>query len=662
MASDGVNLPKDPRTLGKIIDAHVSREMLKLTYRRTLWLLAWYYLNGFRRFDVFDPRTGRITPHYLDEEGNMEFQSSELLSIVDKTTARLNTMNLHPRALRQGFSLAGLRERSIAQLIADAVVSDQQLVQVQRDFNYLYAVLGSCGITGHMVDSPTVGLTADLEVIHPKELMPFPSLGHDHTKVRGMIRQRLVPLNFLKDKYGTGKIESNIEEMNVWRWQYGHQMEESQDAPWNGTGYFVSTMAQGGVRGNVEDSDTQQVAKIRETWINGERGTVSRYIVSSGDVIIDDQDLSRVEAYCPIGFARFMDNGTFHGAGLFDLMFGIVREMERLLKSLFNNIRTMDRYGVMLIPQGTINERATMREVGQGLRYLSYSKDALMGDDFKPLVIQPFNAGDVPGKVAQFAKTIIDGLSPVQDLIAEKGRVDSASGLQFLDEQINKAMTNPTSGVQTAFGTMYRAVVAKAAGQMLVSQRALPVNKLTTDLAGAMIDPDSGTVSFKNNPLPNFSQIAFTVQDTSPKSEVVRKQEALSMLQAGLTDPDGLKLFAMKEGLDLAIWMEEEKSAYESVVRNILLLFGDGSQTQQIVITPHTTRPDIQLRVLGAFMANPIMSVASVQVQDAFKAYRESLIGFMGQTLPAMVPNPDDMANVAGQQGQPEPAQPQGNM
>lgn len=662
MASDGVNLPKDPRTLGKIIDAHVSREMLKLTYRRTLWLLAWYYLNGFRRFDVFDPRTGRITPHYLDEEGNMEFQSSELLSIVDKTTARLNTMNLHPRALRQGFSLAGLRERSIAQLIADAVVSDQQLVQVQRDFNYLYALLGSCGITGHMVDSPTVGLTADLEVIHPKELMPFPSLGHDHTKVRGMIRQRLVPLNFLKDKYGAGKIDSNIEEMNVWRWQYGHQMEESQDAPWNGTGYFVSTMAQGGVRGNIEDSDTQQVAKIRETWINGERGTVSRYIVSSGDVIIDDQDLSRVEAYCPIGFARFMDNGTFHGAGLFDLMFGIVREMERLLKSLFNNIRTMDRYGVMLIPQGTINERATMREVGQGLRYLSYSKDALMGDDFKPLVIQPFNAGDVPGKVAQFAKTIIDGLSPVQDLIAEKGRVDSASGLQFLDEQINKAMTNPTSGVQTAFGTMYRAVVAKAAGQMLVSQRALPVNKLTTDLAGAMIDPDSGTVSFKNNPLPNFSQIAFTVQDTSPKSEVVRKQEALSMLQAGLTDPDGLKLFAMKEGLDLAIWMEEEKSAYESVVRNILLLFGDGVQTQQIVITPHTTRPDIQLRVLGAFMANPIMSVASVQVQDAFKAYRESLIGFMGQTLPAMVPNPDDMANVAGQPEQQQQAQPQGNM
>jgi hypothetical protein len=283
-----------------------------------------------------------------------------------------------------------------------------------------------------------------------------------------------------------------------------------------------------------------------------------------------------------------------------------------------------------------------------------------MGDEFRPMVIQPFNAGEVPGKVAQFAKSVADGLSPVQDLLAEKGRVDSASGLQFLDEQINKAMTNPTSGVQTAFGTMYRSVVAKAAGQMLVSRRALPVNKLTTELAGAVIDPDNGTVSFEQNPLPNFSQIAFTVRDTAPKSEVVRKQEAMGMLSAGMTDPDGVKLFMMKEGIDVAMWMEEEKSAYESVVRNILLLFGDGTTTQQIVLTPHTSRPDIQIRVLSAFMSNPIMGVASPAVQDAFKAYREALIGFMGQTLPAMVPNPDDMANVAGRIGPESQAQPQG--
>ena len=643
MATDTQPLPKDKKVLGRIIDQHCERELTKLTYRRTLWILAWYYLNGFRRFDVFDPRTARVVPYYLDEDGNMEFQSTELMSIIDKTTARLNTMDLRPRALRQGFSLAGIRERSVAQLVADAVVSDQQLEKVKRDFNYLFALLGSCGITGHMVDHPTIGLTSDLEVVHPKELLPFPSLGMDHTKVRGVIRQRVVPMSFLRERFGNGVLERNKEKMDAWSWEYGHDMEEPADSP--GNGYILNSASTGALNG-VPDGNEMEVAKVRELWLDGPRGTVSRYVVTSGDVVLDDRDLSEVETYCPIGFARFMDNGTFHGAGLFDLMFGIVREMERLLKSLFNNIRDIDKYGVLVMPQGTINERAVMRDIGKGLRYVSYSKDALLGDDFRPLVIQPHNAGDVPGKVAQFAKAISDSLSPVQDLLAEKGRVDSASGLQFLDEQISKAMTNPTSGVQSAFGSMYKSLVAKASKEMLISDRAVPVNKLTLDLAGAVIDPEEGTVNFKKNPIPNFSQINFTVKDTSPRSEVVRKQEAMGLLQAGVTDPEGLKLFALKEGLDFAMWMDEEKSAYESVIRNILLLYGDGQQTQQIVVTPHTCRPDLQLRVLSAFMANPIMTLASPAVQDAFKSYRESLISFMGQSLPAMVPNPDDVAIV----------------
>jgi hypothetical protein len=643
MASDIYPLPKDKRLLAQIIDQHVERELTKITYRRTLWILAWYYLNGFRRFDVFDPRTSRVVPYYLDEDGNMEFQSTELMSIIDKTTARLNTMDLRPRALRQGFSLAGLRERSVAQLVADAVVSDQQLEKVKRDFNYIFSLLGCCGITGHMVDHPTIGLTADLEVVHPKELLPFPSLGQDHTKARGLIRQRVVPMSFLQNRYGRAALEKDKMKMDAWSWEWGHDMEEPADAP--GNGYVLNSAASGALNGVPGDNE-MEVVKVRELWLDGPRGTVGRYIVSSGNVILEDRDLSDVETYCPIGMARFMDNGTFHGAGLFDLMFGIVREMERLLKSLFNNIRDIDKYGVLVMPQGTINERAVLRDIGKGLRYMSYSRDALLGDDFKPMVIQPYNAGDVPGKVAQFAKGIVDSLSPVQDLLAEKGRVDSASGLQFLDEQISKAMTNPTSGVQAAFGGMYKSLVAKASREMMVSQRAVPVNKLTLDLAGAVIDPEEGTVSFKKNPIPNFSQISFTVKDTSPRSEVVRKQEAMSLLQAGVTDPEGLKLFALKEGLDFAMWMDEEKSAYESIIRNILLLYSDGQQTQQIVVTPHTARPDLQLRVLSAFMSNPIMTMASPGVQDAFKSYRESLISFMGQSLPAMVPNPDDVAIV----------------
>ena len=55
------------------------------------------------------------------------------------------------------------------------------------------------------------------------------------------------------------------------------------------------------------------------------------------------------------------------------------------------------------------------------------------------------------------------------------------------------------------------------------------------------------------------------------------------------------------------------------------------------------------------------MGVASPEVQDSFKVYQEALISFMGQTLPAMVPNPDEMANLGMQPPmQPAPQQLQG--
>ena len=586
MAIDTIHLPKDKKSLARVISLHVDREMSRLSYRRSMWLLAWYYLNGYRRFDAFDPGRNHIIPHYLDKDGNLEFQSQDLISMIDRITGRLSSMDLRPKALRQGNSLAGLRERASAQLIADAVFSEHQIEEVKAQFANIFVTLGSCGITGHVTEHPTIGLSADLEVVHPKELFPFPSLNVDNSKVRGLVRQRMVPLSFLKDIYGN-KIEKNKKDMDVWVWEQGHNMEVPEEENEINQAYPKNMYGASGLNYKAGKYETEMdVVKIREVWIDGPRGTCSRYIVSSGDYVIEDQDLSELEVYCPIGFARFMDTGTFHGIGMFDLMFSLVRELERMMKSLFNNVRDIDKYGVVLLPHGTINDRAMLRDVGKGLRYMTYSKDALMGEDFKPIVISPHNAGDAPGKVAGFARDVMKQISPIQDLIAEKGRVDSAAGLQFLDDQLNRAMTNPTSGLQRAFGQMYKSTVSSATRHIVVSNPSLPVNKLTLDLAGAIIDPETSTVNFKQNPIPNMSQVSFAVREINPKSELARKQEAIQLLDKRMTDPTGVKLYALKEGLDFAMWMDEEKAAYEMVVRNILPCSVRGDP-QQIIITPH---------------------------------------------------------------------------
>jgi len=136
----------------------------------------------------------------------------------------------------------------------------------------------------------------------------------------------------------------------------------------------------------------------------------------------------------------------------------------------------------------------------------------------------------------------------------------------------------------------------------------------------------------------------------------------MALLKTGLTDPTGLKIFALKEGLDFAMWMDEEKGAYESVVQNILLLYGNGEDPGQIVLTQHMTRPDIQMRVLSGFMTSPILAAASAEVQDEFRKFRDTMLQFMGQTLPQQIPTPDEAAAMGMQPQQAPPQMPMQGM
>jgi len=640
MATDPIKLTKDPIALARIIDQHVDREMNRLSYRRATWLVALYYLMGARQFDVFDPESGTVRYSYLDESERLEFQSSELLSAVDKISGRLSSLDFRPHVMRVGSSLSSIRQRSIAQIMLDQVVSEHQLQRVVPQFNHIFTLLGSCGITGHMVNHATIGLTADFEVVHPVELFSFPSIGQDYSKQRGLLRQRMVSMEYLKDVFGP-KVARNKERMEFYTIKPG-EVYEQQDANEYTLGTKV-VYSDTKVVGHDPEAEAQQVVRVRELWLKGPRDTVTRYVVTSGEYVIHDEDLENREVYCPIGFARFMENGSFHGAGVFDLLFPLCREAERLQKSLFNNIRDIDKYGVLVLPHGSFNANTMLRDVGQGLRVFPWEPDPI-SEGFRPFNIAPFSSGDVPGKVSAFAVQQIDRLNPIRDLIAEKGRVDSATGLQFLDEQVNRAMNTPTAGVQQAWGDCYRSILAGTVREVVFSPKTFTVDQLTLDLAGVVVDPESMSVSFEQNPLPSLSQLSFKIKDINPRSKVARKQEALQLQQQFQIDPDTFMLFALKEGLDFAMWTDEHQSAYESVVRNCLLLYGDGKTPGQVVLTPQTSKPEMQIRVLNSFMAGPTMMVASAEVQNAFIEYHKTLMGFMGLVLPNALPNPDDVA------------------
>jgi hypothetical protein len=663
MMNESIALPKNPKALAHVIRRHADRCEMQLMYRRTNWLLAWYYLNGYRRFDVFDPVSGQLSPHLLDKEGNMEFQSQDLLFAINQVAGRIQSMDLRLRTETQANSIDGMRSKAMSQIIGDATINENTVERVKEEYAWMFACLGFAGITGHVVDHPTIGLTTDLEVIHPRELFPFPLTGQDVTKMQGIVRQRWMTVKKLEEIYGAKKIKTNLEDMEWFEADPGEPWPERDGIRdvtyWTGSRSDSSTMGS-----SAEKDEYIGVVKVRELWLLGANNTVSRYVVTSGDVVLQDDDLSSVEAYCPIGWSRFFNNGTFHGAGMFDLLFSTHRNLERLSKALFNNVMDLDRYGVLVLPQGQMNQNQILRDVGRGLRVMFWQPDALV-EGFKPFSITPHNAGDMPGRVAQFAREAMNAVNPIQDLIKEKGRVDSASGLQFLEEQMTRTLTTPTNGVVRAWGDMYRSLIQTVTSKLTMSRRALPVGALTLDLAGAVIDPESLTVSFTNNPLPDLARVNFSIRALTPKSTVARKQEALELWQRGVNkDPVAFNLFAIKEGLDFAMWMDEDKAAYEMAVRAILMVYGDGREPGKMILTPHTTKPDIVLRVLNSFVTGPAMSVASASVHNAMKQFRSTLINFMGLSLPAAVPNPDDAAmlsQMSMQQG-PQPGMVPGMM
>lgn len=642
MATETITLPKDPAALARILWRHANRCEQTYMYRRTNWLLAWYYMNGYRRFNVFDPATGALSPHILDEAGNLEYQCQELLFHINQVAGRIQSMDFRPSVRQEGFSLAGQRSRSITQITASSIFNADQIDLAKEEFAYMFACLGFAGIIGHMHDHPTIGLVADVEVIHPKELMPFPLVGQNVAKQRGLMRQRWVPLDYLKSIYGR-KIENNLDRVEWYQMETGEQWADWDEQQPN-LAWYTSRHTSATESAEVRKKEFLNVVKVRELWLSGPAGTCSRYVASSGEYCFDDQDLSGLEVYCPIGYARFMNNGSFYGAGMFDLMYSQHRQLERLQKSLYNNIIDLDRYGILVLPQGQLPQNNVLREVGRGLRAMFWDPDPV-AEGFNPFHITPYNTGDLPGKVAQFAREGLNSINPIQDLIQEKGRVDSASGLQFLDEQITRALTSPTLGVTRAWGQMYRATTQRALSMLTGSKRSLPVGNLTLDLAGAIIDPETNSVSFSNNPLPDIARLSFSIRDVSPRSAVARKQEAIQLFQMGISqDPLAFTLFALKEDLDFAMWTDEDSGAYEMAIRSALVLYGDGSTPGQLILTPHTTRPELVLRVWAALMTSPVMQVASPAVHNAFKLGRETLISWMGLTLPRAVPNPDDAA------------------
>lgn len=643
MQYQGIKLPKDKDAVCRILKSHATRCESYYLWRRMTWLLAWYYLNGYRNFDVVEASTGKIRARYLDKGGKIPFQSTELLFHINQVVGQIQGMDFRPLVKAQGVSLSSQRDKALGQITLNSMVSEDHLRTVQENWATHLVTLGCVGLSGDVHQHPTIGLSADLEVIHPRELFPFPAVGFDHTQTSGIMRQRWVPVDRLRSKYGARKVNAGLTDKIEWISQdpgepFTDPSVQDDSSP--------QSMPIGANTAVMEDSDDIELARVTELWLSGPSGTVSRYICTSGDMLFEDVDLSDASAYQGISVARFMNNGSWYGAGLFDFMFHQHQQLEELSRRLYQNVMSLDSYGVVVLPQGTMNQQPLLKDIGAGLKYMFVESDSLV-QSFNPFVVQPHNAGEFPGKVAAFARDSMKQVHPLPDILSEKGRVDSASGLSMLMEQAQQALTTPTNNVINAWGQVWKGIHQKALFKILQGTQTLPLTDLSLDLAGAKIDAKAGTITFGGdaNPFPDITRLSYTIKSAGPRSMAARKAEALDLVQRSIvTNPIDFKLVCWEEGLDFAMYTKDDYNAIEMGILAILTLFNDGDEPGEIILTPHTTKPPVVLRLLESFTVGRLFMSASPAVHNAFKTLRLTLMSWQGTFLPPGVPAPEEAA------------------
>jgi len=636
-------LPDDGEELAKLIAAHITLEEARIRWRTLRYQLAHGYMQGVRRFTVAAGPAPTLYTFQVDDDGKMPLSVPELLTHVNKVAGLIQQMDLWPSTARRGDAMQTVRDAGVTQAVLDSVYNEDHFNAVKAQYAHLVSILGTCGITGHLVDHPTIGLTTDLEVVHPFELFSFPAVGFDGTKVRGKIRIRPVPVDQLKEVYGS-KITRNLEKMTIARRKpiYASELELG-GVPVQATGQAYSLN---------QDKSSYLEAKVWELWLDGPAGTCIQYAIGSGHVTIENRDFRNSEYYCPLGIGRFWNTGDFYGAGLFDAVYTMCRELELNMRSLINNVRDLDRYPPVLIPPGALDERMVMNDTGpHGLRLITLKQEpSLLGNsDFRPTTIPMNNAGEIPGKTALYLENAIRSRLPIRDILAEKGRVDSYSGLQFLEEESQRSAISPISNTVRAFSDLHRGVTQQAFARLMRSPAKLPVKRVDLTLIGAVINFDEGTLSLTENRVPDLNRLSFGVKENSPKSKSVRKQEAKDYLDKNQVSMQQYKLLAIKEGWDPAVWMDDDVAAYRSVVQHILMIYGDGQTPGPLVWeTAGTASPALQLTVLNAFMSSPEMHLASAEVVDEFTKYRDLLLSYQGKMVPQSIPDPYTAAMMGG--------------
>ena len=622
------------------------------------WWVNYWYLKGCRNFTNINYGNGTVQVSYLDESGTLKFQYEEIVSKYQTQLGRLMALNLSPAIKPKGISLDGLRKSSIAQASLDAAFPDDKVLQLKMRLLPPLLQYGTVGLGVWVEDEDSIGI----ETIPPWELLPIPADVASVGEARGLMRTRWVPVDWVKGLLMTpgakAKTYKEVETITVPSGQIPSQVSSK----------FQGTIASFGVGENLyissrkssnvsapkkKDETTMDIAEFTEIWTETSDGYLDQYQIFVGGKRLYTADHANEKIHMPVRIVTAIEVGGFWGRSYTDLLIPINTEVEYMIGKVFQNIQEWDLYGLLMWPTSLgVNVEAT-RGV-DGIKRIGYEPDYSVPDT-KPFNISPANAGLMPARAMEIGLSLMDRIAnqPTELLSGNApGRVDSSAGIGLLYEMSGVPLSPTARNIAAAVSGCYKAILGIIRG-LWKDDKIVDISHLDDSLAGIMFDSATGAMRLTENAIPHPDEITITVASEIPKSDEQQKMELNEALKMLVITPFEYRTEVRKRGLSLPVGNEVEWQNYRRAMMENLILFGDGKQPGQVVVSERDLHP-VHLQVLSAFMARPEFYLASSAVRNAFGDHYDMHEAGMGK-LPEGMPNMEQAASEAmGKEMSPE--------
>ena len=629
------------------------------------WWINHYYMRGLRNFSNINYAGGSLNASYLDSSGVLKFRYEDIVSKYQAQLGRLLSINLAPAVSRRGVSLDGLRKASTAQVVLDSAFPQEKVSKLALSAFPSLLHYGTIGFGLWVEGEDSIGI----EVINPWELIPIPIDVSTPSDVRGLIRVRWVPSDYVKGLSITpGKKSKTYKGMDDLKIPLGDlpadvssRFQGTASLTHSGGGFYIRS-AQSQVetqwkgRHTKKDKTQMDVTLLVEVWTETTDGYLAEYLIFAGSyqklVQLYRHDHSQSKYHMPVKIARDIVVGGFYGRSFVDQLIPLNTEAEYSLSGLFQTIADYELYGIQMWP-ASLGTPPEAHRGQDGVKRITFEPD-YSTPELKPFNIMPAKMSKSNIEAAMVAGSLMDKLAnqPTEMLKGgAPGRVDSASGLGFLYETSGVPLLPTAKNVAEALSGVYRAMLG-ICRDLWPPEKVVSIDSLDDSLAGIAFDMQTGEITLSRNAIPAPDEVNINVASEVPISKEQQKLELKEALKDQVITLNEYSFKVRELGLTSPVGDEVTYQNYRRAKLENLALFGDGETPGEVIVSERDMHL-IHKEVLDAFMARPEFYAASQKVRDAFvKHYDEHNIGL--GILPEGMESMEDAADLEMQPPQEE--------